>query len=1394
MPASITSLRHFVQLLVKEIALCGEEGATPLCVVQNTFSTFSIEDLTFVSKHEPFELLRACWDPLTSLNGTIFFAHSWPPSPNYRAPPPSNLEDAINQNLLLFAESHVQLYALGARSWISSSLFSDKCILLLQLIAKAREKGVVTALLLRDLGFNSIDLHHYLEKLKSNSLITSRKCQVIIDGAPVCSSLWHLAFLPAASTRPITETYGGFQVQWHSIADEDLDSCVEILENAGGFLSVEDFVCQLGRHPHLKSKVSSTFPGTGYQSLEQALTQQRHVRRVLTIVPSSCQYKIPVLQIYDPSDVLLPETAYPFQLLPKIPLTSQVQSFIHDCGSYGCTSADITQRFQIPKKFLERILSQLSADEVNTTKQSIGKNQSIVYTSKVTAAKKCCVSKVVRGQAALCSSQQEDQAPDLPKHSFERPAPVVRQNVPWHQLDLNDLQLQRLDVIHAFLLLNPVVSVSLVLSHVLQQERLSKMQFKMSNKTFYRSLNILLPFIRSTHVVRTVLFGDGVSLRMLMPEDMHASDAAVVEAYETHRSLHREKRRKRLGLDLHLGVPRPQPSRSKRPKVESDVSATTHSSVRMRSKVSRATSADSAQDADSKDACNLTAEMQSKNLRQYDIEDVSDSSMEQLEPSHQFSYYRLLVPPSNFIKAYLLHSFIVNRRLSTVSVDSLLSMLPFKLLIQLIGIPDLKNDDAFSLFQELRTLPALAMNCRTLPREAVLNLHNKNKSGFVRVWKMLFNVSLLTLQHGSPELRDSNGVLSQEVSVSQSLVIQNMDSETYGNISNFGCVYYAPSLCVFPLRNSTDLRQLWMFFKHLAYDFDTDNVPNPRLDPSLFVSHELPDIIRYGGVFRYDVKAAAVRKRPSGWSLIRYSGPTITKWTYFIKNATNLQETLETIVFPHKCLTNILPQILVDEYYFGGLEIFVEYKKVSSSQEAQLRLLLDDQADVPQESEDVGCHFWNIDSESKLLAVVLLYYSDKMRPGRIPSGLDLQKFCNRVNWKLVSRFVREPAGACRNHFSQLVPHSQFAIALQAFRDQYPEPVVSRSLTAQMTQELANDIRVKILVYSDSFFWQQNGQGRTRDSGSSVKGSSKVNLPWHESFGDCVAASLVIKRTFCADHYDPSVAAAAKYIDSLLSPERIVIGTSCLSSFGATSAKLGTRSDKFLASQVLRWSDIPKVISEKLKVEKVVSNRLSLHEKVESFQSGVETLPSMIRNVNSGFDAAALTILHMQGLLSFEHEWHVTSQPAVHSKKVSMSDYLYNQGIFRLAKPQDKGAEAVDEGLDPQLSELDNTSRYMYHLNAPDIKLFKRRRFSIADFEIEPSSWKTDFPPEAVERASSFVHRQGAHGVDVRQVCDAVGVDVDDATAFRRYLLSGLLRICRAFSLSNIQYSSLPQYS
>ncbi len=1372
---------------MKEIALCGQDGASPLSVVQNTFSTFSIQHLTFISRDEPFELLRACWTPLFSMNGSIFFSHTWPSAPHNRAPHPPTLEDAIDQNLLLFADSHVQLHALGARPWIGSYLFSNKYILLLQFIAKAREKGVATVHLPRELGFNAIDIHHHLEKLKSHSLVTSRKCHVIVDGVSVCTSLWHLAFIPAATVLQTHETLGGFEAGCsHTIADEDLDSCVEILENAGGTLSVDDFVCQLSHHALLKSKVSSTFSGTGYQNLEQVLTQQRHVRRILTVPLSSCQIKIPALQIYDPNEPLLPETVYPLQMLPKIPLTRQVQTFINECGSHGCTSVDITQRFRIPKKFLERILSQLRADEVSGTKPGVGKHQVIVYTSKGAVDKECTVSKV-RSEATLSSSQQEDHAPNVPNTSMRHPASVAYQNMPWHQLALKDPQLQRLDIMYAFLQLNPVVSTSVVCSHVLQQEQLKNMQLKMSTKAFDRTLAILLPFIESTHVLRTVLFGDGVSVRVLMPERMLASDPAVIEAYETHRSNCQSKRSKRLGSDL-LIEKNQSLSLSKRPKVESDVPATTQPPVRKRSKVSRAITADSS--ASLKDASNLPAETKCEKSHDCDDEDDCNSSADQPASSSETSYYRLLVPPSTCIKAYLLHSFIVSRRFSTVSVQSLLSVLPIRLLIQIVGIPDLNNDDAFSLFQELRTLPVLAMESRTLPREAVLNLRKKIKSGFIRVWNLLINLSLLTLRDGAPDWRDGDYVLSQEFSVSQSIVIQNVDSEMYENISNFGCVYYAPNLCVFSLRNSTDLRQLWMFFKHLAYDFESGSFPNPHLDPSLFDLHGLPDIIRYGGVFRYDLKAESMKKCPSGWSLFRYSGPIIVKWTKFLKNTTNLQETLETVVFPHKWLTNIAPQIFVDEFYFGGLEIFIEYKKISNSHQSQLRLLLDDQADIPHESESIGCQFWNLDTESKLLAFVLLNYADKVHLGRIPSGPDLQNFCNCVNWNLVSRFVHEPASACQSQFSQLVPHSHFGVALQAFRDQYPEPVASGSLTAQMIQELANDIRVKILVYSDSFFCERNGQGsKTRNSISSAKVPSKINLPWHEAFNECFAASLVIKRTFCADHYDPSVASAAKYLDSLLSPERIVIGTSRLSSFGATSAKLGTRSEKFLASQGLRWSDIPKVISEKLKVEKANSSRLSLHEKADNFQSGVETLPSIIRRVSCGFDAAALTVLHLRGLMSFEHEWHITTQPAVHSKKVSMSDYLYNQGIFRLAKPQDKGSEALEEGLDPQLPEFDSTSRYMYHLNAPDVKMFKRRRFSIADFETEPSSWKTDFPTDTVERAITFVHQQDTPGVDARLVCDAVGIDNDDAIAFRRHLLSGLLYSCHALVSFNPRHTA-----
>jgi hypothetical protein len=403
----------------------------------------------------------------------------------------------------------------------------------------------------------------------------------------------------------------------------------------------------------------------------------------------------------------------------------------------------------------------------------------------------------------------------------------------------------------------------------------------------------------------------------------------------------------------------------------------------------------------------------------------------------------------------------------------------------------------------------------------------------------------------------------------------------------------------------------------------------------------------------------------------------------------------------------------------------------------------------------------------------------KMRHGHIPSGRDLEVFCKRVNWKRVSRFVREPAIACRNHFKELAPCSQCAIALQTFRDKFPESTAGHDLTALLAQELAQDIRVKVLLFSDSFFLQNNVHVMENIP-------SKVSMPWHKSFNDCLAAGLVIKRTFCADHYDPNIAASAKHIDDMLSPDQVVAGSYCLASFGAALSRSDKKTHFF--DRNLRWTEnIPKFVTDRLKVDKNIQNRLSLQQKHENFQNGVEELPSTIPNVHSSLDAAALAVLHLQGQLSFEYEWHIESQPAAYSKKVSIADYLVNRGLIRPVKRSEGALEAAEEILDPQQSDfIESSTRglkgLVYNLNGPDVKLTKHRRNSIADLECEPSCWKSDFPAEAVERASAFVHAQSTCGVDVRLVCDAVGVDVDDAAAFRRHLLSGLVCWCHFFAI------------
>jgi hypothetical protein len=1372
MPTTITRLCHFVDLLVKEIALCGDAGAAPLQVVQSTLSTFSIESLSFASINEHFELLRMCWDPLMALSGDneVAVAASWQSYSAAGGSKTRSFDEVVSKtDSLLFVSSSLHLHALGARPWINPLVFSNKFVLILRCIADAREKGAISTFMATKLGMSSNDMHHHLDVLKSYALVTSRKCQVVEDGTPKCTNWWHLSSLPAASAPPLTHnfavTYGDIRVECPSVSDEDLNCCMEILQNSGGTLSLDDFVHNVSHHPLLKDKGSSRSKATGYQQLVEELVQHRHVRRVMALVKTSVRFKIPALQVYDSNDAQLPPSMYPFRLLPKVPLSNQVQTFIHQCGSYGCTSADIIERLRVPKKTLERILAQLNDDDVSTSRQCYGNNKTIVYISKITQDQEPSVFKVSRRSDASDAEQKPHLDIDC---SFARPAPVVRQNVPWEHLDLNDMQLMRLDLMHSFLQQHPVTSVYAVSNHVLEQERLSGVRFRMSSKTFDLVLDMLLPFVASSHILRMVEMKDKSNLRLLMPPDMQDDDAAVTNAYNHHCDLLRQERSKRLGLDMHLGV-RPQPQqRQKRCKAENEAQPV----VRKKRKVKNEESADEVEDNDAGDAPDLAENGSLANPRSFSASEDSDSGSQASSFNHQYLYQRLMVIPSVFMKAYVLHSFIISRRLQTTCAEDVLSSLPFRLLVQILGIPEMKDSVLFSLFQELRILPAVAMDCNCVKREAVLKLHRKKNSGFARAWNLLLKLSVIKLQQDAPLALKGAASMSQEVDVSQSMVIQNVDAETFGKISNFGCVYYEPNLCVFSLRNSAELRQMWMFFKQLSFDIESDDFPDRSVGPSLPDAHCLPDILRFGGVFRCDLKAVSAKKRPSSWALPQFSGIVVTKLTNFLKNTTDLQDALENCISPHKWLTSVVPQILAYDFYYGGLEIFVEYRKLSNSQQVQLPSFLDGQDD-DDASEAIRGQCWNLDSESKLLSIVLLHYSDKMRHGRIPSGHDLEVFCKRVNWKLVSRFVREPAVACRNHFTELAPCSQCAIALQTFRDKFPEMTAGRELTSQMAQELAQDIRVKVLVFSDSFFLQNNVQGQNRDFNITAKIPSKASMPWHKSFNDCLAAGLVIKRIFCADHYDPSVAASAKHIDDLLSPDQVVAGSHCLASFGAT---LLSRSDKNL-----RWTEnIPKFVTDKLKVDKNTQNRLSLQQKSENFQNGVEKLPSTIPNVHSSLDAAALAVLHLQGQLSFECKWHIESQPAAYSKKVSIADYLQNRGLFRPVKRSESALEAAEEILDLQQSEFNESSRFMYHLNGPDVKLTKHRRNSIADLECEPSCWKSDFPAEAVERASAHVHAQLTSGVDMRLVCDAVGIDVDDAAAFRRHLLSGLVCWCHFF--------------
>jgi hypothetical protein len=1358
----ITSVRQFVELVVKEIALCGEDGASPAFVIQNTIATFSIQDLSFHSLQQPFDLLRLCWDPLLGMNGDVLFAKSWHDACNGKLLPPLSAEDAATHNVLLFGSRDLQLHALGARPWIAPYIFSSKHLLVLKHIARAREKGVLTCTLLHELDIQSSDVHHLLDALKTYSLVSSRKCHVTIDASPIFTNLWHLASLPAASMPLASDAHGGIRVHCPSFSDQDLDFGLEILQKAGGSLPVDEFMHQVGCHPELKEKGSSLSPGTGFSNLLEMLIQQRYVRRTFIFVQSSCRYKIPALQIYDPSDIQLPESSYPFQLLPNLPLTDQVKSFIHECGCYGCTSSDIVERLGIPRKLLERILSLLNSDEFCISKQCVGKSQAMLYKSKLTFAEEPAVFKLKR-EASISDTKQEN--PSESKPPTQRPTPVHLQNMPWQHLGLNDLQLSRLDVTYSFLKLHPVCSVYLLYSHLSEHERLSNAQFRICRKTFNHILEIILPFVEETHVARSVVMRDGVTFPLLMPSSMPDDHPAVAREYKRQVSFQRELRSKRLGA-AHLG----KGFRNSKSVVASDVPEAADAAVhkkKCRRKVKRIIFAEQPEDSDVGDAPD-DGGAASADSRDVDISSDSNSSMD--DASHQLSYSRLLGTSSVFIKAYMLHSFILSKNLSTITVEGLLSVLPYRHLIHVIGIPNLKNRVLFALLQELQSLPAHAMDCSTLPRAAVLNMHNKNKnkSGFYMAWNLLFRLSLLKRPPNSLLSHLSRTSYSHEAVVSQSIVIQSVTPDMFEKISMFGCTYYEPSLCVFSLRNSTELRQLWMFFKQFAFDVDSDTVADPIADLSLPDAHLLPDILKNSCLFRHDFKTYSDKKRPSGWSLHRFSGPVVTKLTKFLKKTKHLQDALENLIFPHRWLINIVPQILVYDFFYGGLDIFVEYRNTSSSQHAQLSSLLDSQNLDDGESDDAPCQYWNLDSESKLLAFVLLYYSDKMRPGRIPCGQELVNFCKRVNWKLVSRFVHECGDACRNHFVQIAPTSQFAAAVQTVRDKFPTSVTSQTITTQMALELANEIRLKILMCSDSL----------EHSIANAKVPLNSNLPWRACFNDCLAAGLVMKRTFCADHYDPSVASAAAFIDSQLSPEQVLVGSSCLASFGASKEK---EKGKVKGEEVeekkekkVQWSDIPKIVSDKLKVDKAPSSRLSLHQRIQDFSNGLEYFPTTIAHVKSGLDAVALAVLHIQGQLQFEHEWHIANRPSVRSKKISMSDYLYNQGILKLRTQVSEDCPTGNQGIDSLLPEFDDTSRYMYHLNGPDIKLIKRRHSAIADLDCDPSCWKTDFPSETVDRAVSFVHHQGASGVDMRQVCDAVGIDAHDAVAFRRHLLSGLL--------------------
>jgi len=241
---------------------------------------------------------------------------------------------------------------------------------------------------------------------------------------------------------------------------------------------------------------------------------------------------------------------------------------------------------------------------------------------------------------------------------------------------------------------------------------------------------------------------------------------------------------------MHLGV-RPEPQqRQKRCKTENDAQPV----VRKRRKVKKEESADEVEDNDAGDAPDLAENGSLANPRGFSASEDSDSGSQASSFNHQYLYQRLTVIPSVFMKAYVLHSFIISRRLQTTCAEDVLSSLPFRLLVQILGIPEMKDSVLFSLFQELRALPAVAMDCNCVKREAVLKLHRKKNSGFARAWNLLLKLSVIKLQQDAPVALKGTASLSQEVDVSQSMVIQNVDAETFGKISNFGCVYYEPNL------------------------------------------------------------------------------------------------------------------------------------------------------------------------------------------------------------------------------------------------------------------------------------------------------------------------------------------------------------------------------------------------------------------------------------------------------------------------------------------------------------------------------------------------------------------------------------------------------------------------